>query len=91
MDNEKKIIDTINNLEAIEDFSIAIDNDKIKGKNYSFGAGQYFDSRIEYSELTPVEFDEKMKDHQNKLMKYFSDAKDLEKEIIKNFKVLNYE
>lgn len=89
--DEKKIIDTINNLEAIEDFSIVIDTDKIKGKNYSFGAGQYFDSRIEYSELTPVEFEEKMKDHQNKLMKYFNDAKDLEKEIIKNFKVLNYE
>lgn len=90
-DDENNIIDTINNLETIEDFSIVIDNEKIKGKNYSFGAGQYFDSRIEYCELTPDEFEEKMQDHQNKLSKYFSDGKDLEKEILKNFKVLNYE
>jgi type I restriction enzyme M protein len=90
-DDENKIISTINSKEAIEDFSIEVDIEKIKGKNYSFGAGQYFDTKIEYSELTPDEFDEKMQGHQNNLEKYFSSGKDLEKLILKNFKGLVYE
>jgi type I restriction enzyme M protein len=90
-DDENKIINTINSNEVVEDFSIIIDNEKIKGKNYSFGAGQYFDTRIEYSELTPDEFDEKMQEHQMNLEKYFSSGKDLEKQILKNIKDLVYE
>lgn len=70
-DDENKIIDTINSKEMIEDFSIEIDTEKIKGKNYSFGAGQYFDTRIEYSELTPDEFDEKMQEHTKQFGKLF--------------------
>ena len=90
-DDENKIIDTINSKEIIEDFSIEIDTNKIKGKNYSFGAGQYFDTRIEYSELTPEEFDEKMQEHQSNLENYFSKGASLEKIIIANFKKLEYE
>lgn len=89
-DDENKIINTINSNEVVEDFSIIIDNEKIKAKKYSFGAGQYFDTRIEYSELTFHEFDEKMQEHQNKLEKYFRDGKDLKKKILKNFLVINY-
>jgi len=90
-DDENKIIDTINSNEVVEDFSIVIDNEKIKGKNYSFGAGQYFDTKIEYSELTPDEFDEKMREHQRNLEKYFAKGKNLENQISNNFKVLSYE
>ena len=90
-DDENKIIDTINNIQMIEDFSIEVDNEKIKGKKYSFGAGQYFDTRIEYSELTPDEFDEKMQEHQSNLERYFSKETSLEKSIIANFKKLEYE
>ena len=90
-DDENRIIDTINNNEAIEDFSIVVENEKIKAKNYSFGAGQYFDTKIEYCDLTPGEFDEKMQQHQHNLEKYFSEGKDLEKRILKNFSGLIYE
>jgi len=90
-EDENKIIDTINNSEIIEDFSIIVDNKKVEGKKYSFGAGQYFDTRIEYSELTPDEFDEKMEEHQNNLVKFFSEGKELEKSILKNFKIVSYE
>lgn len=90
-DDENKIINAINNKEVIEDFSIEIDNKKIEGKKYSFGAGQYFETRIEYSELTPDEFDEKMQEHQNNLAEYFNDGKQLEKDILKNFKIVSYE
>lgn len=90
-EDEDKIIDTINNSEVVEDFSIVVDNEKVIGKKYSFGAGQYFDTRIEYSELTPDEFDEKIQEHQDNLAKFFNEGKELEKSILKNFKIVSYE
>lgn len=89
-DDENKIIDATNNNEAIEDFSIVVAMDKIKEKNYSFGAGQYFETKIEYSDLTPEEFEEKIQEHQNNLVNLFSEAKELEREILKNFKAIYY-
>lgn len=90
-DDENKIINTINSNEVVEDFSIVVETEKIKGKKYSFGAGQYFDTKIEYSKLTPDEFDGKMQEHQSKLEKYFREGKELEKLILKNFKGLIFE
>jgi type I restriction enzyme M protein len=90
-DDENKIIDTINNQVLIEDFSILVDTEIIKDKKYSFGAGQYFETKIEYSELTPDEFEEKMQQHQSNLVKYFAVGKQIEKEILRNFTALNYE
>lgn len=90
-EDENKIIDTINNSEVIEGFSILVENKNIIGKKYSFSAGQYFDTKIEYIELTPDEFDEKMLEHQDNLTKYFSVGKELEKDILKNFKIVSYE
>lgn len=90
-EDENKIIDTINNNEVIEGFSILVENKNIIGKKYSFSAGQYFDTKIEYIELTPDEFDEKMLEHQDNLTKYFSVGKELEKDILKNFKIVSYE
>ncbi len=90
-DEESKIIDTVNNNKVIEGFSIVVDSEKLKSRKYSFGAGQYFDSQIEYSELTPFQFDMKMQEHRNKLIKFFRDGKCLEDQILKNFKMLSYE
>jgi type I restriction enzyme M protein len=90
-DDENKIIDTINNKILIEDFSILVDTEIVKSKKYSFGAGQYFETKIEYSELTPDEFDEKMLKHRSNLEKYFANGKQIEKEILRNFTALNYE
>ncbi|MDI9312509.1 MAG: class I SAM-dependent DNA methyltransferase [Limnohabitans sp.] len=90
-DDEKQIIETINNKTFVVDFSIVVDTETIKAKSYSFGAGQYFDTKIEYSNLSPDEFDKKMKDHQANLEKYFAEGRELEKEILKNFKGVSYE
>jgi type I restriction enzyme M protein len=90
-EDEEKIINTINGNEVIEDFSIVVDNEVIKGKSYSFGAGQFFDTKIEYSDLTPEEFEEKMKAFKDKLGYYFSESKNLEKKILENFSNLKFE
>lgn len=90
-DDENKIIDATNHNEAIDDFSIVVEMDKIKEKNYSFGAGQYFETKIEYSDLTPEEFEEKMLSFQSNLDLLFVESKALEKEIKKQLNVVRYE
>ena len=65
--------------------------DQIKEKNYSFSAGQYFDVKIEYVELTQEEFNAKMQKYSDNLNKLFSVSKSLEDEIKNNLKGLKYE
>lgn len=91
-DNEiQMIIDTFNNQEVIDDFSVVVAKEQIKGKNYSFSAGQYFDVKIEYVELTPEEFDKKMKEYKDTLDKLFVEGKKLEDEIKRQLERLKYE
>jgi len=90
-DDENKIIDTINNFQSIEGFSIILDTDKIKSKKYSFAAGQYFETKIEYSELSPDEFEEVLTTSKESLELMFKENEKLEKTILNNFKLLSYE
>lgn len=90
-DDENKIIDTINSFQSIEGFSIILDTDKIKSKKYSFAAGQYFETKIEYSELSPDEFEEVLTTSKESLELMFKENEKLEKTILNNFKLLSYE
>jgi type I restriction enzyme M protein len=90
-DEENKIINTFNAKEAIEDFSVAISYDKIKAKNYSLSAGQYFDVKIEYVDITKQEFDVKMRSFSESLDKMFAESQELSKEIKKQLERLKYE
>ncbi len=90
-DEENKIINTFNAKEAIEDFSVAISYDEIKAKNYSLSAGQYFDVKIEYVDITKQEFDAKMGSFSKNLDKMFAESQELSKEIKKQLERLKYE
>lgn len=88
---EDTIIDTFNKHEAKEDFSVVVSYDDIKAKNYSLSAGQYFEVKIEYTDITPKEFEVKMKTFETNLSALFSESKALEMEIQNNLKGLKYE
>ncbi len=87
---EQEIISTFNSHEAKEDFSIVVSYEQIKEKNYSFSAGQYFEVKIEYTDITPEEFETKMNDYKQNLDSLFSDSNDLETEIQKQLENLVY-
>lgn len=87
-EEEDKIIDTFNAKVAVEDFSILVSYDDIKAKNYSFSAGQYFDVKIEYVEITADEFEQKMKEYKTNLSTYFTQSHELEQEIQKQLELL---
>ena len=86
-----EIVNTFNNKESVDDFSVAVTYDEIKEKKYSLSAGQYFDVKIEYVELTQEEFNEKMNTYQNQLQEYFLESTRLQKEIIEQLKKVKYE
>ena len=65
--------------------------DDIAAKNYSLSAGQYFDVKIDYVDITPEEFAAKMKGFSDNLDSLFSQSRELEAEIKKQLAVLNYE
>ena len=48
-----KIENTFINNNLVDDFSVIVNNERIKELNYSFSASQYFDVKIDYVELTP--------------------------------------
>lgn len=87
----ERIIDTFANLKIIDDFSVEVSYEQIKEKNYSFSAGQYFDIKIDYIELTQEEFNNKLDNYRRNLNKYFNENKKLEEEISKNLEELKYE
>lgn len=90
-EEEDLIINTFNKHEAKEDFSVVVSYDEIKKKNYSFSAGQYFDVKIQYTDITPKEFAKRMDGFKNNLDSFFIESGKLEKEIQKQLERLNYE
>lgn len=90
-EEEVHITNTFTKKEAKDDFSVVVSYDDIKNKNYSFSAGQYFEVKIDYVDITPEEFTAKMTAFESSLESLFAESKTLEKEIQKNFKGLRYE
>lgn len=86
-----QIVETFLNKDAVEDFSVAVTYDEIIAKKYSLSAGQYFDVKIEYVELTQDEFTERMNMYQTKLQEYFNEGAKLQNEIMEQLKKVKYE
>ena len=86
-----KIIDTFNVGKAEDDFCITVSYADIEAKKLSFSAGQYFEVKIEYIELTPEEFAEKMNGFTTRLGEMFTESRRLEEEIKKQLGRVKYE
>ena len=86
-----KIIDTFNAGEAEDEFCVAVSYSDIEAKKLSFSAGQYFEVKIEYVELTPEEFTEKMNGFTTRLDEMFAESRRLEDEIRKQLGRVKYE
>lgn len=78
---EQRIVATFNAREAVEDFSVVVGYDDIAAKNWSLSAGQYFEVKIEYADLTAAEFTAKIAGYQSRLGEMFAQSRKLETEI----------
>ncbi|MDD2466779.1 MAG: class I SAM-dependent DNA methyltransferase [Desulfobulbus sp.] len=90
-DEEDRIIATFNAKQPVEDFSVVVGYDEIAAKNYSLSAGQYFEVKIEYVDLTPQQFTAKMQGFAVNLDQLFKESGKLEKGIKTQLAGLRYE
>ena len=88
---EELIINTFNHKEVIDAFSVVVSYEEIEAKNYSLSAGQYFDVKVEYMDITQDKFNQKLGAHSSNLGALFNESKKLEGLIQSNLKELNYD
>lgn len=87
---EQRIIDVFNGKQVQESFSVVVSYANITAKNYSLSAGQYFDVKVEYLNITPEEFTAKIQGFSERLEGLFSESHRLEAEIKRQFVGLNF-
>lgn len=85
-----QIVNTFQNKESVDDFSVAVTYDEIKEKNYSLSAGQYFDIKIDYVDITEEEFNQRMNNYKQTLTEQFAESHRLEEEIMAQFEALKF-
>lgn len=86
----EQIVHTFRNCEAVDDFSVAVTYDEIKEKGYSLSAGQYFDIKIDYVDITEEVFNRRMANFQQTLTEQFEESHRLEKEIMAQLQSLKF-
>lgn len=86
----EKIVSTFQEKKAVEDFSVAVTYDQIKEKGYSLSAGQYFDIKIDYVDITEEEFRSRMEQFRATLSDQFDESHRLEEEIMKHLASLQF-
>ena len=86
----KKIVDTFRSKKAVEDFSVVKKYKDIKEKNCSLSAGQYFDIKIEYVDITEEEFNKRIAEKKETLKNLFKESADLGSEILKSLDSLKF-
>jgi type I restriction enzyme M protein len=90
-EEEQLIINTFNRHEAVDDFTVVVSYEDIQAKNCSFSAGQYFDVKIDYTDITPEAFTAKMAGFTNNLDALFKESARLEAEIKTQLAGLTFE
>ena len=84
------IVETFRGKEAVDDFSVTPSFEEIAEKGYSFSAGQYFDIKIEYVDITEEEFNKRMTGYKAELTAQFEESHRLEAEIMKQLDSLKF-
>lgn len=86
----KKIVDTFRSKKTVEDFSVVKKYKDIKEKNCSLSAGQYFDIKIEYVDITEEEFNKRIAEKKETLKNLFKESADLGTQILKDLDTLEF-
>lgn len=86
----KKIVDTFRSKKIVEDFSVVKKYKDIKEKNCSLSAGQYFDIKIEYVDITEEEFNKRIAEKKETLKNLFKESADLGTQILKDLDTLEF-
>lgn len=86
----QRIIDTFLAHENVDDFAVVVPFEDITAKGCSFSAGQYFEVKIEYVDITAEEFEAKMNAYKESLTEKFRKGHELEESIMEQIGGLFY-
>ena len=90
-DEEEKIINTFNDKKQVDNLSVVVSYEDIAKKDYSFSAGQYFEVKIDYMDITKDEFNAKIDNYKSNIKGLFEDSRNIEEKIIEQLESLNFE
>lgn len=90
-EEQDQIIEVFNKKEQADDLSVVVTKQQVKDKNYSFSAGQYFEVKIEYVDITKDAFTNKMRQHESNLDKFFKEGEQLNNDVKKQLSAMKYE
>jgi type I restriction enzyme M protein len=88
---EQLIIDTFNSQKIQDDFSVIVNNEEIKQRNYSLNPGQYFEVKFHYEDIDLDEFTNRIESIKSSLSVMFAESRLVEAQIENNIKKLKYE
>lgn len=90
-EEEQRIIDVFNQKQVQDDFSVVVSYVQIQEKNYSLSAGQHFDVKIEYVDISPEQFANSMRGFSSNLNRLFENSRELESKIKEQLARLKYD
>ena len=85
------IVSTFLEKKVVDEVSVTVTYDEIIAKKYSLNAGQYFDIKIEYVDITPDEFTQKMNNYKANLETLFAEGERLQSDILEQLDKVSYE
>ena len=86
----EQIVTTFRECKSVDDFSVCVSYEEIKEKGYSLSAGQYFNIKIEYVDITEEEFNARMSAFRQTLTQQFAESHRLEEEIMRQLDNLKF-
>lgn len=86
----EQIVSTFRECKVVDDFSVAVTYNEIKEKGYSLSAGQYFDIKIDYVDITEEEFNASMASFRQTLTEQFAESHRLEEKIMRQLDSLKF-
>ena len=84
----QKIVDDFVGHVVEDDFTVSVTYDAIKEKNYSLSAGQYFDVKIEYIDISQEEYNSMIDDFNADFATYVDETTQFQQEISRILKEL---
>lgn len=87
---ESRIVNTFNARDSVVDFSAVVSYEAIAARNWSLSAGQYFEVKIDYQDLTAEEFSARVSGFEERLLNLSELSRDLDEKIVDVLKGLRH-
>jgi type I restriction enzyme M protein len=87
---EKSIVETFRRHEEIDGFTTVVSYEQIRSKDYSLSAGQYFQVKNNFVDISPDQFNALLLKEQSELSALFSTSQELDSKITKILATISY-